>query len=349
MKSRPYFFFLIIAFLSGLIYLLQPILAPFLLGALCAYLGDPLVNFLMRHKINRTAAVVIVFVSLTAAIVLALLLLIPLLIHQLNYLREQLPSMLQSLENILWPWLQPYVGHELPDLTDSLQQWVKTFDWQSAGDWLGPVWASVSKSGLVFIAWIGNMALVPVVSFYLLRDWPKLLIGLRELFPRRSEAQIMQLTLACHQVLGAFFRGQLLVMLALGSIYTFGLWCIGLKLALLIGLLAGLGGIVPYLGLTVGLSAAAIAAVVQYHDFFHVLLVLLVFGVGQILESTVLTPILVGDKIGLHPVAVIFSILAGAQLFGFVGMLLALPVSAIILVLLRFIHEKYLASHWYGN
>jgi len=347
--KKPYFILLILGLFAGLVYLLQPILAPFLLGALCAYLGDPLVNFLMRHKINRTVAVALVFVSLTSAIVIALLLLVPVLLHQLNYVREQLPSMLQSLGNILWPWLQPYVGHELPDLTNALQQWVKTFDWQNAGNWLGPVWASVSKSGLAFIAWIGNMALVPVVSFYLLRDWPKLLISLRELLPRKNEAQITQLTLACHQVLGAFFRGQLLVMLALGSIYTFGLWCVGIQLALLIGLLAGLGSIVPYLGLILGLSAAIIAALVQYHDLFHVVLVLLVFGVGQLLESTVLTPILVGDKIGLHPVAVIFSILAGAQLFGFVGMLLALPVSAIILVLLRFMHEKYLASDWYGS
>ncbi len=349
--KTPYFVLLIFGLFAGIIYLLQPILAPFLLGSLAAYIGDPLVNALVRRRIHRTVAVSIVFVSLTALTLLVLALLTPLFIRQLEYLREQLPLMLQSVENLVWPWLKPYVGEDaaLPDLTDSLQQWLKTFDWQNAGDWLGPVWMSISKSSLAFIAWAGSMALVPVVSFYLLRDWPILLAHLRALLPRKSEPKVMELTLSCHHVLGAFFRGQLLVMLALGFIYAVGLWWVGIKLALLIGLLAGLASIVPYLGFIIGILAAAAAALVQFHDVFHLLLIGLVFCVGQMLESMLLTPILVGDKIGLHPVAVIFAVLAGAQLFGFVGLLLALPVAAIGLVLLRFAQEKYLASAWYSG
>lgn len=206
------------------------------------------------------------------------------------------------------------------------------------------VFSSVTKSGLSVIAWLGNLVLIPVVTFYLLRDWDILMARIHELLPRDSEPVITKLAKQSDETLAAFLRGQFLVMLALGIVYSTGLWFIDLKLALLIGMLAGLVSFVPYLGFIVGIVAASVAMLLQTQDVFQLLPVVIVFAIGQALEGMLLTPLLVGDKIGLHPVAVIFAVLAGGQLFGFVGILLALPVAAVIAVLLRHMHGQYKAS-----
>ena len=169
------------------------------------------------------------------------------------------------------------------------------------------------------------------------------------LVPRFYIDSVSDLAQQCHETLGAFFRGQLMVMFALSLIYSGGLMVLGLDLGLLVGLLAGLASIVPYLGTIVGIGAGLIAAYFQFGDIIHLLLVVLVFSIGQVLEGTVLTPKLVGDRIGLHPVAVMFAVLAGGQLFGFVGILLALPAAAVIMVLLRRVHLNYRASRLYGQ
>jgi predicted PurR-regulated permease PerM len=192
-----------------------------------------------------------------------------------------------------------------------------------------------------------NFVLVPVVTFYLLRDWDVLVAGVRKLLPPAIEPTVSDLAREIDEVLGAFIRGQFLVMLALGLIYTGGLLAIGLDLAFAIGMLAGILSIVPYLGTLVGVVAALVASTFQFQDFIHPALALAVFGVGQTLEGMVLTPKLVGDKVGLHPVAVIFAVLAGGQLFGFLGILLALPVAAALNVLLRFADAQYRSSHWF--
>jgi predicted PurR-regulated permease PerM len=175
----------------------------------------------------------------------------------------------------------------------------------------------------------------------------EMLAGTRMLVPRRHEPLVSRLARQIDDVLGAFIRGQLIVMLALGLIYSIGLWAIGLDLAIIIGLTAGLLSIVPYLGTFVGVAAALIAAIFQFQDIPHLLLVAAVFVIGQMLEGMVLTPKLVGDRIGLHPVAVIFAVLAGGQLAGFLGILLALPVAAALNVLVRYLHEQYRNSDFY--
>ena len=182
---------------------------------------------------------------------------------------------------------------------------------------------------------LANLFLVPVVTFYLLRDWDILVAKVSDLLPRHYIFTIKKLARECHTVLGAFIQGQLLVMMSLGTIYSIGLTLIGLKLGLVIGMLAGLASIVPYMGLVVGMAAALVAGIFQFGDLLHIFLILVVFGVGQALEGMVLTPLLVGDRIGLHPVAVIFAVMAGGQLFGFVGILIALAVAAVTMVLLR--------------
>jgi predicted PurR-regulated permease PerM len=172
---------------------------------------------------------------------------------------------------------------------------------------------------------------------------------LRNLLPRRIEPVIVGLARESDEVLGAFLRGQFVVMLALGGIYSLGLFIIGLDFSLLIGMLAGLVSFVPYLGLIVGIVVAGIAALIQFQEFWPLLPVIGVFGIGQLIEGMLLTPLLVGDRIGLHPVAVIFAVLVGGHLFGFFGVLLALPVAAIIMVLLRHTHDEYLNSVLYHD
>lgn len=336
---------------AWLLYLLTPILSPFLIAMLLAYLGDPLVDRLERWKLSRTWGVVVVFALFSLILLILLLVLVPMLGRQLMRLYELAPQMLDRLQHEALPWAQAKFG--LPDGFWRFEQ-IKTALGEHLGkttDIVGIVLAQATASSLALLAWLGNLLLIPVVAFYLLRDWDLMMAKLRGLLPRSREGFIVQLVGECHEVLGAFVRGQLLVMLALAAIYSSGLMLVGLELGLLIGVLAGLASIVPYMGFVVGFGAAVIAALFQYGGFdpYPLIGIGVVFGIGQLLEGMLLTPLLVGDRIGLHPVAVIFAILAGGQLFGFTGVLLALPVAAIIMVLLRHAHDFYKLSDLYGE
>lgn len=337
--------------LGWLLYQLHPILSPFLVGMLLAYLGDPLVDRLERLGLSRTWGVVAVFTLFSLILLALLLVLVPMLGRQLVRLYELAPQMLDWLQNSALPWGQAKLG--LPQgfwRFDKLKEVISGHLGQTT-DVVGVLLASATASGLALVGWIGNLLLIPVVGFYLLRDWDLMMAKLRGLLPRNREGLVLKLTGECHEVLGAFIRGQLLVMLALGVIYSVGLMAIGLDLGLLIGLLAGLASIVPYMGFVVGFGSAVAAALFQFGGFelYPLIGVAVVFGIGQLLEGMLLTPLLVGDRIGLHPVAVIFAILAGGQLFGFTGVLLALPVAAVIMVLLRHAHDLYKLSQLYGE
>lgn len=328
------------------VWLLSPILTPFVFGAGLAYLGDPLVDRLEAWRVPRTAGVVIVFASLTLAAIILGLLLVPMLQEQIVTLAKRIPEFLDALQN---RWL-PAIGIDLPadfrfDVA-SLRELVAQH-WGEAGGLAAGLWASLSKSGVAAMTLVGNLALIPVVTFYLLRDWDLLVARIAELIPRQWLPTATALANETDEVLSAFIRGQLLVMLALAVVYTVGLWIVGLDLALLIGLIAGMVSFVPYLGFIIGILLAVIASLIQNAELLPLLGVALVFGVGQLLESTVLTPWLVGDRIGLHPVAVIFAVLAGGQLFGFVGVLLALPVAAAMAVFVRFGTRLWLRSALY--
>jgi len=348
--SRRWLWMAGLFFAGWLIYLLTPVLSPFLVAMLLAYLGDPLVDRLQRWKLSRTWGVVLVFALFSLILLLLLLVLVPLLGKQLVRLYELAPQMLDWLQHTALPWVQAQLG---------LAEGFWHFDQLKAAfsehlgkttDIVGAVLAQASASGLALLAWLGNLLLIPVVSFYLLRDWDLMVARLRGLLPRNREGVVVRLLGECHEVLGAFLRGQLLVMLALGVVYALGLMLVGLELGLLIGLLAGLASIVPYMGFVVGIGAAVTAGLFQFGgDFYPLLGIAAVFMLGQLLEGMLLTPWLVGDRIGLHPVAVIFAILAGGQLFGFTGVLLALPVAAVIMVLLRHVHDLYKLSELYGE
>jgi predicted PurR-regulated permease PerM len=334
---------------GGLLYLLAPVLTPFAIAALVAYLCDPLVDRLEARRLSRSLSVSLVFLMFILLWILALLILVPMLERQVVKLFEQFPAWVSYLQDAILPRIEEYTGLSVDRLDPSSLVDVFKEHWQQAGGFAQNVLGGLSKSGLALLAFVANLVLLPVLIFYLLRDWDVLVARIRELLPRAVEPTVSRLAGQADDVLGAFLRGQLSVMLALGTMYSVGLMMVGIDLGLLIGMVAGLISFIPYLGAIVGVGAAVVAALVQYGDLWHVALVLAVFGIGQSVESFLLTPWLVGDKIGLHPVAVIFAIMAGGQLFGFFGVLLALPVAAVAMVVLRYLHERYTASALYGK
>ncbi len=347
--SNRWYFLAVFLLLGMLIYLLAPILTPFAISALIAYLFDPFADKLESWKLSRTLSVVIVFIVMIIIVFLILLVLIPTLERQTSNLITNLPRYFQYLSDNVTPWLREKFGLQtdlfnFSELTDLLKA-----HWNEAGGIAKTIVSSLSKSSMVVVNWMMNIVLIPVVTFYLLRDWDILTARVGELIPRPVYPTINKLVTESNSVLSAFLRGQFSVMLALGVIYSIGLMIIGLDLSLLIGMGAGIVSFIPYLGAITGMVVGVITAFVQFGDPTFVVYVLIVFGVGQLLEGFVLTPWLVGDKIGLHPVAVIFAVLAGGQLFGFVGILLGLPIAAVVMVLLRFAHQNYIQSKMYGD
>lgn len=325
---------------------IEPVLAPFFVSMILAYLGDPLADRLEARGLSRRLAVSLVFLLLTLVIALTLLLVVPILGRQLGQLVESLPAVLNWLQQTVVPRIQSLTGLDLSTDIDQMRQAIVD-NWKETGTFAASLLAQASRSGLAFVAWIGTVALIPVVTFYLLLDWDVLVAKIRGLLPRNWEPDAVRLAGDCDEVLSAFLRGQLIVMLCLGAIYAVGLTLLGVRFGLLIGLLAGLASIVPYLGVIVGISVAGIVAFFQFGDWLILLGVAVVFGFGQLVESVVLQPKLLGDKIGLHPVAVIFAVLAGGQLFGFTGVLLALPVAAVVMVVLRYLFAHYKNSALY--
>ncbi|UNK50712.1 AI-2E family transporter [Lysobacter sp. S4-A87] len=331
-----------------LVWLLAPILSPFAFALILAWLGDPLVDRIERAGRSRNTAVALVFTMMALVVLAGLLVLVPVMERQITTLVSSLPRYREWLMMTALPWVERRSGFEITDSLDftHFAQLVRE-NWDQAGGIATTMLGYLSRSGSAVLAMVANIALLPVIAFFFLRDWDLLVERVASLIPRNHLPTVGRLARESSDVLGAFLRGQFLVMLVLGVMYGLGLWAVGLDLGILIGLIAGLLTFVPYLGPASGIILGVIAALVQYGDWQHVAGVLAVFGVGQVIESYVLTPKLVGDRIGLHPVAVIFAVLAGGQLFGFLGMLLALPVAAVVNVLLRYAQERYRHSRLY--
>jgi predicted PurR-regulated permease PerM len=332
--------------------LLAPILTPFVLAMLLGWLGDPLVDRLERAGRSRNMAVTLVFVLMLLLLVLALLILVPMLERQIVTFINVLPQARDWFIGTAIPWTEHKSGLQLMAWLDPerLIDWIRGH-WQQAGGVAATFFGYLSRSGFAMVTWVVNLVLLPILTFYFLRDWDILVERVAATIPRNHIATVGRLARQSNEVLGAFIRGQFLVMLALGVIYAGGLSLVGLNLGLLIGIIAGLISFIPYLGATTGILLAVLAALIQAKglDLQLLILVGVVFTVGQLLESYVLTPRIVGDKIGLHPVAVIFAVMAGGQLFGFLGMLLALPVAAVANVLLHYLHEQYRQSELYAG
>lgn len=332
-----------VALAGFLFYLLAPVLAPFVAAALLAYMGDPLADRLQKLKMPRTLAVVVVF--LTTFLVLALLILLvgPLIKTQVAALFQALPDIARQVEQVWLPnvlgWMNVEPGEDV-----GVGAFLARYS-DMVGSWSGKILLGVGKSGGILAAAVLSLFLIPILTFYLLRDWDSFMRHLGALIPESQRETVFELARDTDSVLGAFLRGQIMVMLALAVIYTVGLSLIGLKFAIAIGVVAGLVSFVPYLGFVFGIGLAGLTVALEPNPLWNLIGVVATFTIAQLIEGSFLTPKLVGDRIGLHPVTVIFAISAGGQLFGFFGILLALPAAAVLSVLIRFAYDRYLKEH----
>ena len=346
-ESQKWFFFAGILFTGWMIYLLAPILTPFVAAFILAYLGKPLVDYLVAHKRSRLLSVTLVFILLILFFLFITLLFLPSLENQLNRLFLRLPEIITWFKENILSSLVVSLGAEEGMNGKQILQLALIQHWQQAGGILSILLSWISSSTMGLLLWITNMVLIPVVTFYLLLDWHLIMEYIHALIPRRYEQKVTQLAQECDVMLAEFLRGQLFVMGGLSIIYVTGLWLIDVEFSLLLGLISGVVSFIPYLGLIVGIGLSGTMAYFQFQELLPVFLVIGVFGFAQIVETVWLTPWFVGNKIGLHPVVVMFAVMAGGQLFGFFGILLALPVAAVLVVILRHLHEQYVNSHLY--
>jgi len=329
-----------------LMYLLSPILTPFVAAGILAYICNPLVQRLCAGKIPRTLAVLLVMSGLLLLFALLLLIMLPLLEKEISRFVIRLPDWIEAARMHLLPLLQRWFGTDLEWDSAALKNALLSHG-QSAGGIAKNLLAWLGSSGGAIIGVVVDLLLTPVAMFYLLRDWNIWLARLDDLIPRHLHTKAAEIVSEVDRILAEFLRGQISVMLLMSGYYVLVLWLVGLEFALPIGIVAGMLVFVPYLGMVTGLILATLAAVMQFTAFGNVALVWAVFGTGQLLEGMVITPWLVGERVGLHPLVVIFSLLAFGQLFGFFGLLLALPLAAISLVGLRYGKAWYLSSTMY--
>ncbi|CAM9175321.1 chloramphenicol efflux transporter CxpE [Acinetobacter pseudolwoffii] len=341
-----------IALILWVLYLLKPVVVPFVAAFLIAYLFSPLVDVLHRIGLARWLSISIVFIGIGIVVTLVMWYLVPLVWQQLMYARDSIPAGIHWINYTFLPWLSDSFNLVPMEIdTDQISSVVMDYvQTNYSADSIQAMLLKLAQSGLNFIQIGGTIVLIPIIAFYFLLDWDRMLDSLRRLIPRPYEKTTLTIVSECHSVLGAFVKGQFLVMVLLGVVYAVGLQLIGLEIGLIIGMIAGLCSIIPYLGFAVGIIAAVIATFFQFGiDWWQLVLVGIVFMVGQAVEGYILQPFLLGDKIGLSPVAVVFAVLAGAQLAGFLGMLIALPVAAVIVVLLRHVREYYEHTTFYGD
>ncbi|MGS0741155.1 AI-2E family transporter [Glaciimonas sp. GG7] len=339
--------------LIALFVALGPIMTPFVASAILAYALNPGVDWLAKRRIGkypfpRALAVLIVMLLLVLAVLAMILIVIPVLRNEIPLLQNQIPIFLTKLDEVIGPHLKDFGIHYRLDgagIKDMLTQQFST-----GGDeiWTS-VLASIKVGGTAVIGWLATLLLVPIVLFYLLQDWHRFLAKLGNMVPRRWQAKTAGMAQEVDELLAQYLRGQLLVMLVLAAFYSSGLAIAGFDVALPVGIITGLLVFIPYVGFGLGLVLALIAAMLQFRSFQGLIAVAIVYGIGQVLESFFLTPRLVGERIGLHPLVVIFALMAFGQLFGFVGILLALPASAIISVMVKHLRMHYLSSSFYNQ
>ena len=341
----------IAAAVIGVVWLLGAVLTPFVVAAVLAYALTPLVNRLdsaWNGKLPRLLAVLIVELFFLTAMLAIALLIVPILAKEIPLLREQLPVLAERINAWATPLLQS-LGLNLSLDVGSIKAFVLKYLSANVDDGLSALLSSLKVGGSVALALIGNVILIPVVLFYLLMDWANFVQRAVQFVPPRMRGAYDRFMNEADEVLGQYLRGQLLVMLILAVYFTTGLALFGLDLALPIGVFTGLAIFVPYVGFGIGLVLALLAGLLEFASIKALIMVAVVYGVGQLIESLYLTPRLVGERIGLHPLAVIFALLAFGQLFGFVGILIALPASAVLLVAGRRARAQYLASNLYRS
>jgi predicted PurR-regulated permease PerM len=337
--------------LIALLVLLGPVLAPFIAAAILAYALNPIVDWLVSKRIGRLAvsrilAVIAVLLLALAALLALMFIVVPILQTQLPLLQQRIPGILLKLSEWLQPWLRQ-VGVEINFDSASLREIVAQKLDESGQEIWETLLSSIRIGGAAVLGWLATLFLVPIVLFYLLVDWHALLEKCRNAIPRRWVNKAVAMANEVDSLLAQYLRGQLLVMLILAVFYSAALALADFDVALPVGIITGLFVFIPYIGFGFGLVLALIAAVLQFDGMHGLIAVAIIYGIGQALESFILTPYLVGERIGLHPVAVIFALIAFGQLFGFAGVLLALPASAIVSVAARHLHAGYIDSTFY--
>ena len=329
-----------------LLWLLAPVLSPFLVGAVAAYALHPLVERLARTGVPRVLAVALVEILAILTFVAVLLLMVPILSKELPLLRDQIPVLAERVNRWLTPWLAQLGINVALDI-GSIKTFVLTYLDANLEDWFATLLNSARIGGSFLLTLIGILVLVPVALFFLLLDWPRLTLRVHNLVPPRLRPKVEGFLDECDSMLGQYLRGQLLVMAILAIYYAVGLTAFGFDLAVPVGVFTGLAIFIPYLGFGIGLLLALLAGLLQFGGWFGVIAVAVVFGIGQLVEGLYLTPRLVGERIGMNQLMVIFALLAFGHLFGFVGVLIALPVSAVLAVVLRRLHGAWFASALY--
>lgn len=352
LSNRQIITWLAVVFFCWLVFLLRSVLTPFLIAFGLAYIGNPLVIKLQNKftKLSRLWAVTIVFTILVLIMLILLLIFIPMLVNQVILLLNKIPHILNWMQENIFKYFGKDLSPEFMNLNlSSVQEALSTYG-GVISETLKKIISSLTSSTLAIIGFVTGLFLIPMLTFYFMRDWELINNRLMNLIPLTIRDRVIKFLTEANEMLGSFMRGQLSVMFVLALVYGFGLTLVNLEFGLLIGLIAGLISFIPYLGASTGIVAGLAMAWFQTHDYKLLILVGIVFAIGQLLESFVLTPKLVGDKLGMHPVAVIFALMAGGTLFGFFGILLALPVCAVLMVGLRDIYSLYTQSQFYiGN
>ncbi len=348
MRNISLFWVGVIALLVGFILLFQSILSPFVLGMVIAYLLNPLVLRLTNFGWPRWSAVLFLLGGFLLVVGLGIGFLTPVLLREGSQLLTDIPGWINQAERMVSGWATRFgIDFAVPDgdaVMDNLQQ--------QAGQILNAgkgVAAGILAGGAALMSFVSFVFLMPIVAFYMMLDWPRLVAKVDELLPRDKLPTVHGLMNDVDKTLAGFIRGQLTVCAMLGLFYGIGLTLIGLRFGFVIGITAGVLSIMPFVGSGIGLLMAVGVAWFTTGDPIMVVAALVVFGLGQFIEGNFLTPKLVGDNIGLHPLWVIFALMAGGSLAGFVGMLIAVPVAAVIGVMVRFALSEYKKSAYYAG
>lgn len=345
-NKRPVFWLGVIVSVLVFLYLIRSVLLPFVLGIFTAYFLDPAADRLEKWGLSRGLSTLVITVMFFLCIGLISLLVVPVIATQLIGLLEALPGYVAEFQATQLPRLSHWIGELPPVNTDGMNA--------AAANLAGALGAlathlagGVFQSGMVIINLLSLILITPVVAFYLLRDWDRLVEKLDLLLPRAHAETIRQQLVIIDATLAGFVRGQLNVCLFLAAYYAIALSLVGLKFGIVIGIITGFLVIFPYIGAAVGFAVGITVALFQFSEFDPVAIVFGIFVSGQVIEGYLIAPKFVGERVGLHPVWIIFGMLAGATLFGFTGVLLAVPVTAVIGVLIRFAIDKYLTSEYY--
>lgn len=347
-QQKSYFWIGALVIFVIMLYLLRDVLLPFVAGMAVAYFLDPVCDWLESHGMSRTAATTLVTAIFFVVFILFLAWVLPAAFHEISALARRLPSYFAALKDKATPLfqlLQQFIdGQEISGLSDK------------AAGFSGQIFETVGQLTKRFVSGIGAVlnvisliVLTPIVTFYMLRDWDRMVAKIDGWLPRPDAETVRQLAREIDATLSGFARGQIMVCVLLGTFYAIGLALTGLEFGLIIGFLTGLISFIPYFGMILGFAIGMAVAIAQFDSFIWIGMVAAVFGIGQVLEGYILTPRLIGGRVGLHPVWIIFALMAGGALFGFLGVLIAVPVTAVIGVLTRFSLKKYMASPLYDH